>query len=163
MPTKAEVAELDLTREALLTQMKLDIFTAQETEVYEFIEIGLKPVLLREAYEQADARKKLAKCSEAKRNKGQLLTTDVEELLMRKVANLERETILLRLLNQRGEFLLDQEKRLILSVSRRFTDKRTQRAFEHYCLFLNQKGVQIQLDDGPPWHLLFTYHTESVG
>lgn len=161
-PTKAEVAELDLTREALLTQMKLDIFTAQETLVNEFIEIGLKPVLLREAHEQADARKKRAKCSEAKKSKGQLLTTDVEELLMRKMANLERETILLRLISQPGEFLLHEEKRLILSVFQRFSDKRTQSAFEHYCPFLNQKGIQIRLDDGPPWRLLFTYHTESV-
>lgn len=161
-PAKEEIAELDLTREALLAQMKLDIFTAQETLVNEFIDIGLKPVLLREAQAQADARKKLAKCSEAKRNKGQLLTTDVEELLMRKVANLERETILLRLISQPGEFLLHEEKRLILSVFQRFSDKRTQSAFEHYCPFLNQKGIQIRLDDGPPWRLLFTYHSESV-
>ena len=134
-PANRCVAELDLTREALLTQMKLDVFTAQESLVNEFIEIGLKPVLREEANQQALKRKQLAKRSVAQNKKGELLTTDVEKLYQTKLANLERESILLRLLNQRGEFLLDQEKRLILSVSRRFTDKRTQRSFEHYCLF----------------------------
>ena len=161
-PACAEVAELDLTREGLLTQMKLDVFTAQETLVNEFVEIGLKPVLRQEASQQAHKRKEQTKRSVAKKKNGQLLTTDVEELIMRKVANLERDTILQRLLAQPGEFLLHPEKRLILSVFQRFRDKRTQSAFELYCPFLNQKGIQIRLDDGPPWRLLFTYHTESV-
>ncbi len=161
-PACPEVAELDLTREALLNQMKLDVFTAQETLINEFIEIGLKPVLLSEAREQARRRKQQAKRSASQKNKGQLLTTDVEELYKKKVANLERETILHRLTHQPGEFLLHSDKRLILSVFQRFTDKRTQSAFELYCPFINQKGIQIRLDDGPPWRLLLTYHTESV-
>ncbi len=116
MPAKQEVAELDLTREALLTQMKLDVFTAQQTLVNEFIEIGLKPVLREEAERQAMMRKQLAKRSSAQGKEGTLLTSEVDELYQIKLANLERETILLSLLNQPGEFLCHHEQRLILSV-----------------------------------------------
>ncbi|MCP4285728.1 MAG: hypothetical protein GY792_14930, partial [Gammaproteobacteria bacterium] len=46
------VADLDLTREAIITQLKLDVFTAQETLVNDFIDLALKPVLRQEAERQ---------------------------------------------------------------------------------------------------------------
>jgi hypothetical protein len=48
-PAQKPVAELDLTRESILTQLKLEVFTAQETLLDDFIEQALRPVLREEA------------------------------------------------------------------------------------------------------------------
>jgi len=101
-PEREPEYNLDLTREAILTQLKLDVFTAYKTLVDEFIELALKPVLREEADHQAAERKRLDKRSTAKGREGEPLCTDVETLYETKVANLERETILERLINQPG-------------------------------------------------------------
>jgi hypothetical protein len=155
------VAELDLTREAILTQLKLDVFTAQETLVDDFIELALKPVLREEAEQQAAERRRQDKRSTAKGQEGEPLSTNVEELYQIKLANLERETILKRLLNQQGEFVRHKTKPIILVVADRFDDRRMQVAYERYCIILNQRDIRVPMDDGEPWHLLFTYHLDA--
>jgi hypothetical protein len=155
------VAELDLTREAILTQLKLDVFTAQETLVDDFIEVALEPVLREEAEWQAAERRRQDKRSTAQGREGEPLSTDVEELYRIKLANLERETILSRLLNQQGEFVRHKTQRIILSVAERFEDRRMQAAYERYCVILNQRDIRVPLDDGEPWRLLFTYHLDT--
>lgn len=155
------VAELDLTREAILTQLKLDVFTAQETLVDDFIELALKPVLREEAEQQAAERRRQSKRSTAKGQEGVPLSTNVEELYQIKLANLERETILKRLLNQQGEFVRHKTKRIILVVADRFDDHRIQVAYERYCIILNQRDIRVPMDDGEPWRLLFTYHLDA--
>ena len=155
------MADLDLTREAILTQLKLDVFTAQETLVDDFIELALEPVLREEAEQQAAARKQHTTRSTAKGREGQPLSTDVEELYQVKLTHLERETILSRLLNQPGEFVHHKTQRLILSVADRFEDCRIQAAYERYCIILNQRDIRVPMDDGEPWRLLFTYHLEA--
>jgi hypothetical protein len=127
-PPQKPVADLDLTREAILTQLKLDVFTAQETLVDDFIELALKPVLHEEAQQQAAARRQHDARSTAKGREGQPLRTDVEQLYQAKLSNLERETILSRLLNQPGEFVHHKTQRIILSVADRFEDHRMQAA-----------------------------------
>lgn len=160
-PPAEPVADLDLTREAILTQLKLDVFTAQETLIDDFIEVGLKPVLRAEAEQQAAARHQQDARSTAKGREGQLLCTDVEELYRSKLANLERETILTRLLDQRGEFVRHKTQRIILVVAERFPDQRMQAAYERYCLVLNQRNVRVPMDEGEPWRFLFTYHLDA--
>ena len=160
-PEEKPVAELDLTREAILTQLKLDVFTAQETLVDDFIEQALKPVLWEEAEQQATERQRLDKRSTAKGHEGEPLNTDIEELYQVKLANLERETILHHLLNQRGEFVRHKTKRIILMVADRFEDRRMQAAYERYCVVLNQRDIRVPMDDGEPWRLLFTYHLDA--
>lgn len=160
-PQEEPVAELDLTREAILTQLKLEVFTAQETLVDDFIEYALKPVLREEAERQAAERRRQDKRSTAKGQEGEPLSTDVEELYQIKLANLERETILKRLLNQPGEFVRHKTKRIILSVADRFEDRRMQAAYERYCVILNQRDIRVPIDDGEPWRLLFTYHLDA--
>ncbi len=160
-PEEEPVAELDLTREAILTQLKLDVFTAQETLVDDFIEQALKPVLWAEAEQQAAERRRQDKRSTAKGREGEPLSTDVEELYRVKVANLERETILKRLLNLQGEFVRHKTKRIILMVADRFEDRRMQAAYERYCVILNQRDIRVPMDDGEPWRLLFTYHLDA--
>jgi hypothetical protein len=160
-PPQKPVADLDLTREAILTQLKLDVFTAQETLVDDFIELALQPVLRQEAEQQAAARRQHETLSTAKGREGQPLSSDVEELYQVKLANLERETILSRLLNQPGEFVHHKTQRIILSVANRFKDCRMQAAYEHYCDILNERDIRVPMDDGEPWHLLFTYHLEA--
>jgi hypothetical protein len=103
-----------------LTQLKLEVFTAQETLLDDFIEQALDPVLREEAERQATAKER----------EEEPLNTDVEELYQIKLNNLERETILERLLNQRGEFVRHKTKRIILVVFDRFEDRRMQAAFE---------------------------------
>ncbi len=160
-PEEKPVAELDLTRESILTQLKLEVFTAQETLVDDFIEQALKPVLRAEAEQQAAERKRLDKRSTAKGREGEPLSTDVEELYQTKLKNLERETILVRLLNQPGEFVRHKTERIILSVADRFEDRRLQAAYERYCLILNERDIRVPMDDGEPWQLLFTYHLDA--
>jgi hypothetical protein len=160
-PEQAPVAELDLTRESILTQLKLEVFTAQETLVDDFIEHALKPVLHEEAEQQAAQRRRQDKRSTAKGREGEPLSTDVEELYQIKLANLERETILERLLNQQGEFVRHKTKRIILMVADRFEDRRLQAAYERYCVILNQRDIRVPMDDGEPWRLLFTYHLDT--
>ena len=155
------VAELDLTREAILTQLKLDVFTAQETLVDDFIEHALKPVLWEEAEQQATERRRQDKRSTAKGREGEPLSINVEELYQIKLANLERETILKRLLNQQGEFVRHKTKRIILVVADRFEDCRMQAAYERYCIILNQRDIRVPMADGEPWRLLFTYHLDA--
>ncbi len=84
-------AELDLTQESLLTQLKLDVFTAQETLVTEFIEVALKPALREEAKRQAAERQRGDKRSQSRQHPGAPLCTDVERLFQTKVANLVAE------------------------------------------------------------------------
>jgi hypothetical protein len=160
-PEEKPVAELDLTREAILTQLKLDVFTAQETLVEDFIEQALKPVLREEAEQQAAERQRSDKRSAAKGHEGEPLSTDIEELYQVKLANLERETILHYLLNQRGEFVRHKTKRIILMVADRFEDRRMQAAYERYCIILNQRDIRVPMDDSEPWRLLFTYHLDA--
>jgi hypothetical protein len=150
-------AELDLTQESLLTQLKLDVFTAQEALLTEFIEVALKPVLREEAERQAAERQREDKRSQSRQHPGAPLCTDVERLFQTKVLNLERETILKRLLTQGGRFLWHTEKRVLISVAHRFADRRMQAAYERYCVFLNRQDIRVPLDDGPEWRLLFTY------
>jgi len=160
-PEKKPVAELDLTRESILTQLKLEVFTAQETLVDDFIEHALKPVLREEAERQASERRRHDKRSTAKGRQGEPLSIDVEELYQTKLDNLERETILKRLLNLQGEFVRHKTKRIILVVADRFEDRRMQTAYERYCVTLNQRDVRVPMDDGEPWRLLFTYHLDT--
>ena len=160
-PEQKPVAELDLVRESILTQLKLELFTAQETLVDDFIEQALKPVLRAEAEKQAAERRQQGKCSTAKGRQGEPLSTDVDELYQIKLANLERETILKRLLNQPGEFVRHKTKRIILMVADRFEDRRMQAAYETYCVILNQRDICVPMDDGEPWRLLFTYHLDT--
>ena len=141
-PEEKPVAELDLTRDSLLTQLKLEVFTAQETLLDDFhlrlravqvIEQALKPVLREEAEQQATNRQRLDARSTARGREGEPLSTDVEELYQLKLSNLERETILERLLHQRGAFVRHKTKRIILVVFDRFEDRRIQvRAILHY-------------------------------
>ncbi len=159
-PEQKPVAELDLARESILTQLKLEVFTAQETLLDDFIEQALKPVLKEEAEKQAAERQRQDKRSTAKGREGEPLSTDVAELYQIKLANLERETILKRLLNLPGEFVRHKTKRIILVVADRFEDRRMQAAYERYCLILNQRDIRIPMDDGEPWRLLFTYHLD---
>ena len=160
-PEEKPVAELDLTRESILTQLKLEVFTAQETLVDDFIEHALNPVLWEEAEQQAAERKRLDARSTAKGREGEPLSTDVEELYQAKLKNLERETILVQLLNQPGEFVRHKTERIILSVADRFEDRRLQAAYERYCLVLNERDIRVPVDEGEPWRLLFTYHLEA--
>jgi hypothetical protein len=160
-PEEESVAKLDLTRESILTQLKLEVFTAQETLVDDFIEQALKPVLREEAEQQATARRRQDKRSTAKGREGEPLSTNVEELYQIKLANLERETILKRLLNLQGEFVRHKTKRIILVVADRFEDHRMQAAYERYCGILNQRDIRVPMDDGEPWQLLFTYHLDT--
>jgi hypothetical protein len=160
-PEEKPVAELDLTRDSVLTQLKLEVFTAQETLLDDFIEQALKPVLREEAEQQAANRQRLDARSTTKGREGEPLSTDVEELYQAKLSNLERETIMERLLNQRGEFVRHKTKRIILVVFDRFEDRRIQAAFERYCIILNQRDVRVPMDDGEPWRLLFTYHLDT--
>lgn len=160
-PQEKPVAELDLTREAILTQLKLEVFAAQETLLDDFVEQALKPVLHEEAERQAAERRRLNKRSTAQGREGERLSTDVEELYRRKVENLERETLLKRLLNQRGEFVPHKTERLILVVADRFENRRTQAAYERYCVLLNRRDVRVPMDAGEPWRLLFTYHLDA--
>jgi len=156
-PEQKPEYELDLTREAILTQAKLDVFTAYKTLVDEFIELALKPVLREEAEHQAAERKRLDKRSTAKGREGEPLCTDVETLYEIKVANLERETILERLINQPGRHLYHRGEKILVTVAQRFSDQRMQVAYERYCHILNQKRVRVPMDDGEEWLLLFTY------
>ena len=160
-PEEKPVAELNLTRDSVLTQLKLEVFTAQETLLDDFIEQALKPVLREEAEQQAVKRQQQDARSTAKGREGESLSTDVEELYQAKLNNLERETILERLLNQRGEFVRHKTKRIILVVFDRFEDHRIQAAFEQYCIILNQRDICVPMDDGEPWRLLFTYHLDA--
>jgi hypothetical protein len=162
-PEQAPVAELDLTRESILTQLKLDVFTAQETLLDDFIEHALKPVLRQEAAQQAAQRRRhpKRKLSTAKGRAGEPLSTNVDELYQIKLANLQRETILERLLNQSGEFVRHKTNRIILMVADRFEDRRIQAAYERYCVILNQRDIRVPMDDGEPWRLLFTYHLDT--
>jgi hypothetical protein len=160
-PEAEVVAELDLTRESILTQLKLDVFTAQETLIDDFIEVALKPVLREEAERQAADRERRDARSTARGREGEPLSTDVDELYRIKVDNLERETILKQLLNQRGEFVRHKTKPLMLVVFDRFENRRMQAAYERYCVTLNQRDIRVPLDDGEPWRLLFTYHLEA--
>jgi len=160
-PEEKPVAELDLTRDSILTQLKLEVFTAQETLLDDFIAQALKPVLREEAEQQAAERRWWDARSTAKEREGEPLSTDVEELYQIKLNNLERETILERLLNQRGEFVRHKTKRIILVVFDRFEDRRMQAAYERYCVILNQRDIRVPMDDGEPWRLLFTYHLDT--
>jgi len=74
-----------------------------------------------------------------------------------KLANLERETILSRLLNHPGHFVKHKTERIILSVAHRFHDRRMQAAYERYCVILNQRDIRVRMDGSEPWRLLFTY------
>lgn len=161
-PPPKPIADLDLTREAIITQLKLDVFTAQETLIDDFIDLALKPVLRQEAERQAATRQQLDLRSTAKRRQGEPLCTDVEKLFQIKVANLERETILSRLLNQPGHFVKHKTERIVLSVAHPFHDRRMQAAYERYCFILNQRGIRVQMDGGEPWRLLFTYRLEPL-
>jgi hypothetical protein len=160
-PEEKPVAELDLTRESILTQLKLEVFTAQETLLDDFIEQAVKPVLREEAEQQAAERKRQDARSTAKGWDGESLCTDVEKLVQVKLDHLERETILRRLLNQRGEFVRHKTKRIILMVADRFEDRRMQAAYERYCVLLNQRDIYVPMDGGEPWRLLFTYHLDA--
>lgn len=160
-PEEKQVAELDLTRDSILTQLRLEVFTAQETLLDDFIEQALKPVLREEAEQQAAKRQQWDTRSTDKEREEEPLSIDVEELYQIKLNNLERETILERLTNQRGEFVRHKTKRIILIVFDRFEDRRTQAAFERYCVILNQRDIRIPMDDGEPWRLLFTYHLNA--
>ena len=160
-PEQKPVAELDLTRESILTQLKLEVFTAQETLLDDFIEQALKPVLRKEAQQQADQRQRQNKRSTSKERQGEPLCTDVEKLYQIKLANLERETILKRLLNLQGEFVRHKTKRIILMVADRLENHRMQTAYERYCVILNQRDIHVPMDDGEPWRLLFSYHLDT--
>lgn len=156
-PEQETQYDLDLTREAIMTQLKLDVLTAYQTLVDEFIELALKPVLREEAERQAAERRQLDKRSTAKGQEGQPLCTDVEALYQAKVANLERETILERLLNQPGRYLYHRGERILVTVAQRFSDRRMQAAYERYCYIANRKQIRVPMDEGEEWLLLFTY------
>jgi hypothetical protein len=150
--------ELDLSQEAILTQLKLDIHTAHQTLLDEFIEQALKPVLWEEAQRQAEDRRQRQARSTAKGREGELLSTDVKELYEIKVANLQHERILHQLLHQRGYYLYHSQKRIIISVAYPFQDRRLQAAYERYCTIINQKQVRVPIDRGEEWLLLFTWN-----
>ena len=156
-PEQETEYELDLTREAILTQLKLDVFTAYETLVDEFIELALKPVLREEAEYQAVERRRLDKRSTANGREGEPLCADVETLYQTKVANLERETILEWLLNQPGRHLYHPQERILVTVAQRSSDRRMQAAYERYCPILNRRQIRVPIDEGEEWLLLFTY------
>ena len=160
-PEQETEYELDLTREAILTQLKLDVFTAYETLVDEFIELALKPVLREEAERQAAERRRLDKRSTAEGREGEPLCADVETLYQTKVANLERETILEWLLNQPGCHLYHPQERILVTVARRSSDQRMQAAYERYCPILNRRQIRVPIDEGEEWLLLFTYEKPS--
>jgi hypothetical protein len=160
-PEEEPVAALDLTRESILTQLKLDVFTAQETLLDDFIEQALKPVLREEAEQQATERQQQDARSTAKGHEEEPLSIDVEKLYQVKLDNLEQETILKRLLNLQGEFVRHKTKRIILMVADRFEDRRMQAAYERYCVILNQRNICVPMDGGEPWRLLFTYHLDA--
>ena len=160
-PEQEPEHELDLTREAILTQLKLDVFTAYETLVDEFVELALKPVLREEAERQAAERRRLDKRSTARGREGEPLCTDVETLYQTKVANLERETILEQLLHQPGRHLYHPGEKILVTVAQRFSDRRMQAAYERYCSILNRKQVRVPIDAGEEWLLLFTYEKPS--
>jgi hypothetical protein len=155
--TPVPYAELDLTQESLLSQLKLDVFTAQETLVHEFIEVALKPVLREEAARQATARQQADKRSQSQQHAGEPLCTDAERLFQIKVANLEHETILKRLLSQVGRLLWHPEKHILISVAHRFAERRMQVAYERYCPFLNKLRIHVPMTDDQEWLLLFAY------
>jgi hypothetical protein len=150
--------ELDLTQEAILTQLKLDIHTAHQTLLDEFIEQALKPVLWEEAQRQAEDRRQRQARSTAKGREGELLSTNVKELYEIKVANLQRERILHQLLHQRGYYLYHSQRRIIVSVAYPFRDRRLQAAYERYCTIINQKRVRVPIDRDEDWLLLFTWN-----
>jgi hypothetical protein len=125
-PEYETVYELDLTREAILTQLKLDVFTAYQTLVSEFVELALKPVLRQEAERQTTERQQHDKRSTAKGREGEPLCTDVETLYQIKVANLEQETILERLLHQPGRHLYHSDEHILVTVAQPFSDRRMQ-------------------------------------
>lgn len=161
VPEQETQYDLDLTREAIMTQLKLDVLTAYQTLVDEFIELALKPVLREEAERQAVERRQRDKRSTAKGREGQPLCTDVEALYQTKVANLERETILERLLNQPGRHLYHRGEHILVTVAQRFSDQRMQAAYERYCYILNRKQIRVPMDEGEDWLLLFTYEKPS--
>jgi len=150
--------ELDLSQEAILTQLKLDIHTAHQTLLDEFIEQALKPVLWEEAQRQAEDRRQRQARSTGKGREGELLSTDVKELYEIKVANLQRERILHQLLHQRGYYLYHSQRRIIISVAYPFRDRRLQAAYERYCTIINQKQVRVPIDRDEDWLLLFTWN-----
>ena len=160
-PEQETEYELDLTREAILTQLKLDVFTAYETLVDEFIELALKPVLREQAEHQAAERRRLDKRSTTKEREGEPLCTDVETLYQTKVANLERETILEWLLNQPGRHLYHPQERILVTVAQRSSDQRMQAAYERYCPILNRRQIRVPIDEGEEWLLLFTYEKDD--
>ena len=149
--------ELDLSQEAILTQLKLDIHTAHQTLLEEFIEQALEPVLWEEAQRQAEARQRRDARSTARGREGEPLSTDVKELYETKVANLQRETILHQLLHQGGYFLYHPQERVIISVAYPFRERRMQAAYEQYCVILNQKQIRVPIDRDEEWLLLFTW------
>jgi hypothetical protein len=161
-PEQAPTYDLNLTRETILTQLKLDVFTAYQTLVDEFIELALKPVLREEAERQAAERQRLDKRSTAKGREGEPLGTDVETLYQTKLANLERETILERLLNQSGRHLYHVQEHILVTVTQRFPDRRMQAAYERYCAILNQRQIRVPIDEGEEWLLLFTFEQSSA-
>ncbi|MBU1751241.1 MAG: hypothetical protein KKA73_26450, partial [Chloroflexi bacterium] len=158
-PERAPEYDLNLTREAILTQLKLDVFTAYQTLVAlrEFVELALQPVLRDEAARQATARRRQDKRATAQGRAGEPLGTDVETLYQTKVANLERETILERLLHQPGRHLYHPDQHILVTVLQPFSDRRMQAAYERYCLILNQRQIRVPVDEGEEWLLLFTY------
>jgi hypothetical protein len=156
-PEREPEYELDLTREAILTQLKLDVFTAYQTLVDEFVELALKPVLRTEAERQAAARQRQDQRTTAQGRAGEPLCTEVETLYQTKVANLERETILARLLHQPGRHLYHPDQHILVTVAQPFSDQRMQAAYERYCAILNQRQIRVPVDAGEEWLLLFTY------
>ena len=160
-PEQETEYELDLTREAILTQLKLDVFTAYETLVDEFIELALKPVLREEAEYQAVERRRLDKRSTANGREGEPLCADVETLYQTKIANLERETILEWLLNQPGRHLYHPQEHILVTVAQRSSDQRMQAAYERYCHILNRRQIRVLVDEEEEWLLLFTYEKDD--
>jgi len=122
---------------------------------------ALKPVLRQEAEQQAAARKRLDKRSTAKGREGEPLNTDGEEFYQTKLRSLERETILVQLLNQPGEFVRHKTERILLAVADRFEDRRLQAAYERYRLILNERDIRVPMDEDEPWRLFFTYHLDA--
>ena len=137
--------------------MKLDIHTAHQTLLEEFIEQALEPVLWEEAQRQAEARQRRDARSTARGREGEPLSTDVKELYETKVANLQRETTLHQLLHQGGYFLYHPQERVIISVAYPFRERRMQAAYEQYCVTLNQKQIRVPIDRNEEWLLLFTW------
>lgn len=149
--------ELDLSPEVILTQLKLDIHTAHQTLLEEFIEQALQPVLWEEAQRQAEARQRGGARSTARGREEKPLSTDVKELYETKVTNLQRETILHQLLHQEGYFLYHPQERVMISVAYPFREQRMQAAYERYCVILNRKQVRVPIDRDEKWLLLFTW------